>query len=87
MGACSRNVGSSLSGVQCHVVTQAKMRERQAGSLKGVKLNLRELLRAGIEMHKANNIRGWLERHMGVPLLDTDKLATQHIGPLGLLEP
>jgi hypothetical protein len=49
--------------------------------------NLRELLRAGIEMHKANNIRGWLERHMGVPLLDTDKLATQHIGPLGLLEP
>jgi hypothetical protein len=47
---------------------------------------LQELLRAGIEMHEANKIRGWLERHMGVPLLDTDKLATKHIGTLGLLE-
>ena len=47
---------------------------------------LQELIRAGIEMHQANKNRGWLERHMGVPLLDADKLTTQDIGPLGLLE-
>jgi hypothetical protein len=39
--ARSRNAGSSLSAVQCHVVTQVhttKIRERQAGSLTEVKL-------------------------------------------------
>jgi len=86
------------------------MRERQAGSLAGVKLLaciteykgtvsaesggqqpaglklvpkkvqviraefLQELLRTGIEIQKANKVRAWLERHMGVPLLDSEKL-------------
>jgi hypothetical protein len=39
--ARSTNAGSSLSAVQCHVVTQVhttKIRERQAGSLTEVKL-------------------------------------------------
>jgi hypothetical protein len=38
---------------------------------------LQKLLRAGIEINKTNKIRGWLERHMGVPLLDADKLVKQ----------
>lgn len=123
--ACSRNVGSSMSAVQCHIATQVhttKMRERQAGSLTGVKLLkciteykgivsaesggkepagfavvpekvqvvrgefLQQMLRAGIEIKKANKIRGWLERHMAVPLLDDVKLVQQYMGPLALLE-
>jgi hypothetical protein len=74
------------------------MRERQAGSLRGVELLtcitenkdivsaksggkepvgfafLQMLFCVGIEMNKTKKIRGWLERHMGVPLLDADKL-------------
>jgi hypothetical protein len=47
---------------------------------------LQEMLSAGIEVKKVNKIRGWLERRMSVPLLDTDNLVRQYIGPLALLE-
>ena len=47
---------------------------------------LQEMLRAGIEVRKANKIRGWLERRMSVPLLDDNNLVRQYIGPLALLE-
>ena len=123
--ACSRNVGSSSDAVKDHISSKlhtTKMRERQAGSLAGVKLLaciadykgtvsaesggqqpaglallpemvqviraefLLQLLRAGIEIQKANKVRAWLERHMGVPLLDSEKLVHQYLGPLELLE-
>ena len=45
-----------------------------------------EMLRTVIEVHKVNKIRGWLERHMSVPLLDDNNLVRQYIGPLALLE-
>ena len=35
---------------------------------------LQEMLCGGIEVHKANKIRGWLERLMSVPLLDDNNL-------------
>ena len=47
---------------------------------------LQEMLRAGIEVHKTNKIRGWLERRMSVPLLDDNNLVRQYITPLVLLE-
>ena len=47
---------------------------------------LQEMLRAGIELHKADKIRPWLERRMSVPLLDCNHLVPQYIGPLVLLE-
>jgi len=37
-------------------------------------------------LQQGNKIRGWLERHMGVHMLDADKPTRQYIGPLGLLE-
>ena len=90
------------------------MRERQAGSIAGVKLIaciadykdtviaesggqqpagfalvpekvqviraefLQQLLCAGIEINKTNKMRAWLERHMGVPLLDSQQLVQLH---------
>ena len=47
---------------------------------------LQEMLRTGIEVHKDNKIRGWLERRMSVPLLDDNNLVRQYIAPLVLLE-
>ena len=44
---------------------------------------LQEMLRAGIELHKADKIRPWLERRMSVPLLDCNHLVP--LTPLLLL--
>jgi hypothetical protein len=123
--ACSRNVGSSSDDVKDHISSKlhpTKMRERQAGSLTGVKLLaciedykgtvsaesggqqpagfalvpekvqviraefLQQLFHVGIEITKVNKLCPWLERHMGVSLLDDDKLVKQYLGPLQLLK-
>jgi hypothetical protein len=47
---------------------------------------LQEMLCVVIESHKDNKIRGWMERHMSVPLLDDTNLVRQYIGLLALLE-
>ena len=35
---------------------------------------LQEMLRADIELHKTNKLRGWMERRMSVPLIDDTNL-------------